>query len=330
MSSKVVVIGSNSFSGSWFINHLLEKNCEVIGMSRSAELNPVFLPYKKQKNLSGFKFLNLDLNRDLNEIIRVISDFKPNFVVNFAAQGMVAQSWQKPEDWFMTNTLSNVKLHDQLRKFEFLEKYVHISTPEVYGSSDSGVIKENTMYNPSTPYAVSRAAADLSLMSFVRAYNFPVVFTRSANVYGPCQQLYRIIPKAILCCLINKKLKLDGGGHSIRSFIHIEDVAEGTWIAMRDGKPGDIFHLATNESISIRNLVAKIIQTLELKFEDCVEVVGERLGKDSAYLLDTEKIRSFGWRDKISLDQGLSDTILWVKENLEQLRTSPQEYIHKS
>ena len=104
MNEKIVVIGSNSFSGSNFVDYLLDNELEVIGISRSPEPNPVFLPYKKHKNAS-FKFYQLDLNHNLNEIIDAITDFKADYVVNFAAQGMVAQSWQHPEHWFQTNTV---------------------------------------------------------------------------------------------------------------------------------------------------------------------------------------------------------------------------------
>ncbi|MFC1644116.1 GDP-mannose 4,6-dehydratase, partial [Candidatus Omnitrophota bacterium] len=174
MSEKIAVIGSNSFSGSNFVDYVLKEGAEVVGISRSPEPDCVFLPYKKRQN-PGFSFYQFDLNHDLDKIVNVIRDFRPDYVINFAAQGMVAESWQHPEHWFQTNAVANVSLHDRLRKCDFLKKYVHVSTPEVYGSC-SGLVKENISYVPSTPYAVSRAAADMSLMSFYRTYGFPVVF----------------------------------------------------------------------------------------------------------------------------------------------------------
>ena len=328
MNEKIVVIGSNSFSGSNFVDYLLDNELEVIGISRSPEPNPVFLPYKKHEKAS-FKFYQLDLNHNLNEIIDAITDFKADYVVNFAAQGMVAQSWQHPEHWFQTNTVANVMLHDKLRKLDFLKKYVHVSTPEVYGSCE-GLVKENTNYNPSTPYAVSRAAADMSLMSFVKAYDFPVAYTRSANVFGSGQQLYRIISRTILYFLIGKKLQLHGGGHSVRSFIHIRDVADGTLKVARQANPGEIFHFSTSRNISIRGLVEMIAEQLNVSFEDNVEIVGERLGKDAAYLLDNEKAKKeLGWEPEISLEQGIDETIKWIKDNLEIIKQQPFDYIHK-
>lgn len=325
---KIVVIGSNSFSGSHFIDYALEKGIEVVGISRSPEIHSVFLPYKKRQS-AKFYFYQLDLNNDLTHIINLIDDFKPDYIVNFASQSMVAESWQNPEHWFQTNVVATIKLHDRLRTCNFLKKYVHISTPEVYGTCE-GVVTENTNYNPSTPYAVSRAATDMSLMSFQKAYNFPVVFTRAANVYGPGQQLYRIIPRTILFFLIGKKLQLHGGGASIRSFIHIRDVADGTFRVARQASPGEIFHLSTARNISIRSLVEMIADQLGVKFDECVEVVGERLGKDSAYLLDSSKAKSIlGWKDQITLEQGIEETIAWIRDNLDILKQMPFDYIHK-
>lgn len=331
MSERIMVIGSNSFSGSHFVNYALDQNYKVIGTSRSPEANPVFLPYRwgELDKLKHFKFYRLDLNNDLNGIMDLINDFKPNYVVNFASQSMVAESWENPAHWMMTNVVSTVRFHDRLRKCDFLKKYVHISTPEVYGSCE-GLVKENTNYNPSTPYAVSRAACDMSLMTFFKAYKFPVVFTRAANVYGPGQQLYRIIPRTILFFLINKKLQLHGGGQSVRSFIHIKDVVESTLLVMKKAVPGEVYHLSTKEKISIHALVQTIADKLDMSFEDNVEIVGERLGKDSAYLLGNQKAhRELGWKAKIGLGEGVEDTIKWVEKNIEELKNLPFDYIHK-
>lgn len=328
-AEKILVMGSNSFSGSHFVDHCLNQGFEVAGVSRSEQPDDVFLPYVSNGSAERFSFRRYDINHQLSELVSFIEDFRPPRVVNFAAQGMVAQSWEKPEDWFRTNTLSTIQLHDALRKLDFLECYLHVSTPEVYGSC-SGLVREHTHYNPSTPYAVSRAAADMSLMSFLKAYDFPVVFTRAANVYGPGQQLYRIIPITILNFLSGKKLQLHGGGESVRSFIHIQDVAAATLEASQKGKPGDIFHLSTDRMISIKELVKLIAQMLEVSFEDNVEVTGERLGKDTAYLLDASKAHEeLDWKDQISLEDGIRDTIKWVKENFDTLKDLPRKYVHK-
>ena len=158
---------------------------------------------------------------------------------------MVAESWLTPEHWYQTNVVSQVKLHDELRKFDCIKKYVHISTPEAYGSTDGEWLKENYNFSPSTPYAVSRAACDLHLLSFYKAYGFPVVFTRAANVFGPGQQLYRIIPRTMLLARLGGKLNLHGGGYSVRSFIHMEDVSSATYKIAMQGNAGETYHISS-------------------------------------------------------------------------------------
>jgi len=331
MNMKVAVIGSNSFSGSNFINFLLKMQYEVLAISRSEEYHNVFLAYKWNfKKPSNLTFCQLDINTDLSEIDNKIKLFKPNFIVNFAAQGMVAESWNKPQDWYKTNVVSQVKLHDKIRQFDFIENYLHFSTPEVYGSTD-GWIEESYHFAPNTPYAASRAACDLHLLTFFRNYNFPVTFTRAANVFGEGQQLYRIITKTILCCLMGEKLSLHGGGTSERSFIHIDDVSDATFKVMNNGIAGETYHISSNEKISIKNLVWKVFDILNQDPESLVESTGERLGKDHSYSLDSSKIRNeLSWADNISLEDGIERTISWVQSNLDVLKTMPFEYIHKS
>ena len=337
-SSRILVIGSNSFSGSHFVREALEGGHNVWGISRSKEPNKVFLPYlwdqtsQDKKNLSRerYCFTSLDLNNDMTEIISLIREICPTHIVNFAAQGMVAQSWLNPTHWYKTNVVSQVALHDELRKLSSLKKYVHVTTPEVYGSTDQGWIKESYNFSPSTPYAVSRAACDLHLISFYKAYDFPVVFTRAANVYGPGQQLYRIIPRTLLSTLTGKELQLHGGGLSKRSFIYIKDVVSATLKIAMEAEPGTTWHISTNEAISIRDLVQKICNLANIKFESIVQVGEERLGKDQNYLLDSTKLRQkFDWKDNFSLNDGLSATMEWAKSNIELLKDLPWSYKHK-
>lgn len=325
---KVAVIGSNSFSGASFVRYLLALGISVSGISRSKEPARCLLPYA-WGDQKLFAFHQLDLNEDLEDIVEVVKSFRPSIVVNFAAQSMVAESWEHPEDWFETNVVATVRLHDQLRRLDFLQRYVHVSTPEVYGGC-TGSVREDAPLNPTTPYAVSRAACDLSLLTFHKAYRFPVLFTRAANVYGPGQQLYRIIPRTILAILTGQRLPLHGGGQSVRSFIHIRDVAEGTWRIATKGTPGEIYHLSTPQLVSIRQIVEMICKKINASFESVVDIVGERLGKDSAYILDSSKARnSLGWNDTVSLDSGIDETIAWAKANLEELRDQPMSYLHK-
>jgi dTDP-glucose 4,6-dehydratase len=328
--SKVFILGSNSFSGASFVDVLTLQGHEVLGCGRSPEPHPAFTPYKWKPRTGTFRFHQYDLNHDLVPLMDLIEREKPAYVVNFAAQSMVAESWKNPDHWFMMNVVSTVRFHDRLRHCKFLEKYVHVTTPEVYGST-SGSIDENAPFNPSTPYAVSRAAGDMNLKTFFSAYKFPVVFTRAANVFGPGQQLYRIIPKTILFIKLGRKLQLHGGGHSERSFIHMRDVSDATMRIMTQGTPGETYHISTSRIISVRDLVQFICDRMGAKFEDCVDIVDERLGKDAAYTLNSAKLRSqLGWQDQVSLEQGIDETIAWVEQWLGDLKQQPFDYIHKS
>jgi len=331
MSEKFIVIGSNSFSGATFVRYLLEKGHRVIGISRSQQPNDAFLPYKWLKIEKGkFRFQQADLNHNLQQIIELLVKEKPSYIINFAALGMVAQSWEKPEDWYQTNVVAQVKFHDELRKFNFIKKYVHITTPEVYGSTN-GWISESFNFNPSTPYAVSRAACDMHLKSFFETHKFPVIFTRAANVYGSGQQLYRIIPRTILYARLGLKLHLHGGGSSDRSFVHMDDVSDATYKITLNGTVGNTYHISTKETMSIRNLVIEICDLLNVEFTDLVKESDDRLGKDQSYKLNSDKIRKeLGWKAAIDLKEGIASTIEWVDSNLETLKNLPHEYIHKA
>lgn len=325
---RFCVIGSNSFSGASLVAAALRDGAEVLGISRSPEADPVFLPYR-WADASRFTFRRLDLNRDRDAIDATLRAFRPDYVVNFAAQGMVAQSWANPEHWYRTNTVAMAGLHERLRTMDFLKKFVQASTPEVYGNT-SGLVSERAPFNPSTPYAISKAACDMNLLAYHRAYGFPVVFTRSANVCGPAQALYRIIPKTALCALTGKRLRLEGGGTSVRSFIHIDDVTDATLLAARVGTPGSVFHLSTPVNQTIRSVVEEVCRQLDVPFGDSVEVVGARLGQDAAYLLDAAAARTeLGWEPRRGTADAVADAVAWMKKNLNHLRNVPADYVHK-
>ncbi len=336
---KVLVIGSNSFSGSHFVTEALKAGHSVWGVSRSPEPNHVFLPYRwLQTNgdmglatSENFNFQTIDLNNQINELIELIDRVQPELIVNFAAQGMVAESWLNPTHWYQTNVVAQVALHDALRQRTFLQKYVHVTTPEVYGSTDGSWIKEHKHFAPSTPYAVSRAACDLHLLSFHEAYNFPVIFTRAANVYGPGQQLYRIIPRTLLSARTGAPMQLHGGGHSVRAFIHIKDVVRATLKLALEGEPGSTWHLSTQKCCSIKKLVEQICAITGAEFDQLVQSSQERLGKDQSYLLESSAMRQVhDWSDEVSLEEGLQETLEWVDKNLATLEKMPWTYQHKT
>ncbi len=325
---KIAVIGSNSFSGSYFIDTVLENtDYNIIAISRSPERNQIFLPYKKRDN-KKVRFYQMDLNQDINKIIDLFKKEDIKFVVNYSAQGMVGQSWINPEQWFQTNCLSIVNLTNKLKTLHHLKKYIHISTNEVYGSCNN--VSENAPLNPTTPYATSKAVADMFIKNLINQFNFPANLVRSTNVYGPCQQLFRIIPRSIIYAKINKKISLHGGGKAVKSYLHIKDNCEATLKIMQSGVLGEIYNLSPDSGISIREIVKKICNKVGKDFNESVEIVDERIGQDSEYTLNSNKIRNeLNWKPKIEFDKGLDECIDWVNKNWEFIKTQPWEYIHK-
>ena len=327
--NRYAVLGSNSFAGSTFIGKTLDLGIKTIGFSRSEEAKTINLQNDNKTNLGDYRFIQADINKDLQLIVSELDIFRPEVIVDFAVQGMVAESWQIPDQWYTTNIVAKVKLHEQLRQRKWLKKYIRISTPEVYGSQDS-LLKETWQYNPTTPYAVSHAAIDMSLRAFNKQYGFPVIFSRFANFYGPGQQLYRIVPRTIICALLGKKIQLHGGGTSVRAFIFGEDVADAIIRTTEIGENGKAYHFSPKDFLTIRELVEKICNKLCVSFYDVVEVGPERPGKDQAYLMDSSRARNeLGWVDSFSLDDGIDQTITWVQKNIELIKILPLEYIHK-
>ena len=254
---KVLVLGSNSCAGSGIIAELAKMEIyDLMPTSRSEERSQFFLPYKWGDFPTVRSFRQLDLNTQLDELEELLENFKPHYVINFASQSMVGESWDYPEDWMQTNVSSFMKVIRILQNMKFIEKYIHFSTPEVYGDTGNIWVKENRNFRPTTPYALSRSSGDQIVNMWKENFNFPAVTTRSANVYGPGQQLYRIIPKAIFSILLGKKIPLHGGGLSIRSFVHYADIASALDLILKYGKIGDCYHISPRESISIADLIS--------------------------------------------------------------------------
>jgi dTDP-glucose 4,6-dehydratase len=327
---KVVVIGSNSFSGSDFIDLLLEKgNYSVVGLSRSPEKSALFLPYKRHQS-AAFEFYQMDMNQDLDKIKDLLNQFKPDYVVNFAAQSEVAPSWDNPGHWFQTNAVAITNLANVLKDMKFLKRYVHISSPEVYGTCEGNVL-ESAPLNPSTPYAASKAAGDMSLFTFVKNFDFPMTMIRATNVYGAHQQLFKIIPRSAIYTKIGKTLELHGGGVAVKSYIHIRDVSRGELMAMEHGNNGEIYHFSPDQGVQVKDVVKTICDKAGVDFSTAVKTVEERLGQDKAYVIDSAKARKqFNWKPEISLEEGMAQVVGWVEANLEEIQKQPLQYIHKA
>jgi dTDP-glucose 4,6-dehydratase len=330
IGKKIIVLGANSFSGQDFVDLLLDQpGCDVIGVSRSAERSDLFLRYRLRTDLSHYRYLQSDLNRDMPNLLRLLDDEQPDYLVNFAAQSEVAPSWQHPEQWFQTNCVALAQLVNHVSKRDYLRRYVHISSPEVYGTC-RGEVREDAPLNPSTPYAASKAAADLLLMTYVKQCNFPLVTVRATNVYGARQQLFKIIPRSMIYLKMGKPIELHGGGHAVKSYIHIRDVSRGELAVLERGEVGEVYHLSPDGGVPIRDLVRQICGHQGTSFEEVTRDVGERPGQDAAYVIDSGRARSeLGWSPTVTLEEGLKDVGTWLDEYWPTIQHEVLTYQHK-
>ena len=324
-----VVIGSNCFTGSHIVNALLDDpDNQVIGVSRSPEYKALYLPYK-QRAASQSSFHQIDLVRHFDELVRLLDRARPQVVINVAALSEVALSHQRPIEYFETNTLGVVRLCDHLRSCSYLENYVHISSAEIFGSCPQPVTEE-ALFNPTTPYAVSKAAADMYINTLTKTFHFPATLIRSTNVYGRHQQLFKIIPRTVIYLKMGRTIELHGGGTAIKSFIHIRDVVRGAILAIERGKPGT-YHFTVANDQTVADIVRQICTWMGYDFESATRVVGERLGQDSRYWLDCSKAkRELGWTPQIPFEQGVREAIGWIESNWAAIQQEPQVYIHKA
>ncbi|MBI2523164.1 GDP-mannose 4,6-dehydratase [Candidatus Woesearchaeota archaeon] len=325
---KLAVIGSNSFAASHFIDYALSNtNNEILGVSRRPEKNDIFLPYKKNGNSSRFSFHQFDLNRDMAELLDFLDKEQPENIINYAAQSEVGPSWENPIHWYNTNVIGVVNLTNHLRKQPYVKKYIHISSPEVYGSCE-GKVNEDCPFNPSTPYAASKASGDMFIQILIKQFTFPAILVRSTNYYGPGQQLFKIIPRSIIYIKSGKKIQLHGGGRAIKSFIHIRDVCAGMLKIMEKGRLGEIYHLSPPSFYSVRDIVQRICLILGCNFSEVTQAVEERPGQDAAYIISSEKAKQIGWEPKITIDSGLRECVDWVNKNWDVIKKQSLLYNH--
>lgn len=327
---KIVVLGANSFSGQDLVDLLLdEPDCEVIGISRSAMRSEVFLRHLRRTDPVSYRYYPLDFNSQMPDILTLLDQERPQWIVNFAAQSEVAPSWEFPEQWFETNCVALARLVNHLRKCDYLERFLQISSPEVYGHC-TGTVDENFGLNPSTPYAASKVAADLLLQTYNRQFGFPVLSVRATNVYGPGQQLHKILPRSVIYIRMGQKILLHGGGRAVKSFIHIRDVSRGELAVLKHGTVGQLYHLSPRRGIAVRDAVRTICEIMGCQFDEVTEEVDERPGQDAVYVIDSHRARqTLGWQPDIPFDEGLREVVAWVERYWQEIRRMPLEYQHR-
>ncbi|OUX38020.1 MAG: hypothetical protein CBE33_01870 [Candidatus Pelagibacter sp. TMED273] len=316
MKKKILILGSNSFSGNQLVSFLLKKNFLIIGCSLSKQSEPKFNCFHKlpDKIIKNFKFEKININKDFEKLKRLILEHQPDIIIDFLGQGMVAESWQHPFLTFNTNVLSKIKLYNFLINKNFLKKYIKISTPEVFGSAK---IKNSNFrkYNPSTPYALSHSTIENYLYLLFKQFSFPVIISRFANFYGPYQKLYRVIPLAIHKANKKEKFQLHGGGKSKRSFIYSDDFCNGIYKLIIKGKIGENYQFSSKEYFSIRKIVEMIYKKKKLNPKEYIINVPDRLGKDKDYkIFDNDTRKRLNWKNKILIDKGINEVIKWYNK----------------
>jgi dTDP-glucose 4,6-dehydratase len=211
-------------------------------------------------------------------------------------------------------------------KRPYIERFIQIGTSEMYGSVEHAT-KEDEPIKPTSPYAASKVAFDMYLMSVHKFLKFPMNIIRPSNAYCPGQLLHRVIPKAVVCGLTGRKLPLQGGGRAEKSYIHARDLARAIHMVAEKAPLGTIYNAGPPKPTSIRALVETVAKVMGIPFEQLCQVTEDRLGQDSRYWLDSSAIkRELGWEPKISLEEGIKEMVEWGKKYLDQLRDWPTDY----
>ncbi len=323
---KYCILGATSFAGRSCVESLLQGGHNLLAIARrELPTAPFSINCVQQKKL---KWVKADIVSDTERLILEINKFKPDYIIDFMGQGMVAQSWIFPEQWYITNVAKKSELINGLNWEDYLCKYIRISTPEVFGSVEE-TITEQHPFNPSTPYALSHATIDQHLKLKNNENGFPYIISRYANFYGPGQQIYRIIPKALFLALSNQKLILEGGGLSERAFIYKDDIISSLQAIIKHGKIGESYHFSDTKCISIKSLVRQIAECCGINYENFTTIGAERKGKDQRYFMSVDKaLSSLGWKPKMSLKDGIVKTRHWIADSKEIITPNLLNYTH--
>jgi len=314
MYKKILVTGGAGFIGSNFIRHMLRR-------VKSAEVKIVNLDKLVYSgNLDNLKDIAKDkryrfVRGDICDK-RLVSKLagECDAVVNFAAESHVDRSIRDAKEFVRTNIVGTQVLLDAAKKHG-VRRFVHISTDEVYGSIERGYFDENSPIMPNSPYAASKAAADVLARSYFVTYNLPVIIVRSSNNFGPFQYPEKIIPLFVTNALLNRKVPLYADGTNVREWLYVLDNCEAVSFVLKHGKPGEVYNIASGNEMKNIDLTKKILDLLGKK-KSLIKFVKDRPGHDKRYALNFEKLRKLGWKPKHEFKDALKETVLWYRENV--------------
>lgn len=326
MIKRYCILGGGGSFGIHASKYLLEQEGveRVIGVGRNP-LRPEPFSLNVGDGDSRYSYHSYHVGYEQDLLLDLLDREQPEVIVNFAAQGEGAVSWKHSWRFFETNCMALAKLAEALSSRTYLKRFIQIGTSEMYGSVDHPA-KEDEPIKPSSPYAASKVAFDLHLMSMHKVCGFPMNILRPSNAYGPGQLLHRIIPKAVVCGLTGRKLPLHGGGRAEKSYIHSRDLARAIHIIAESAPLGRIYNAGSDSPFSIRYIVGTVAHMLGMQTADLCEITEDRLGQDSRYWLDSSAITELGWKPKILIDEGLQDVIAWARKYISTLRDWPMDY----
>ncbi|RLM42589.1 dTDP-glucose 4,6-dehydratase [Haloarcula sp. Atlit-47R] len=301
---RILVTGGAGFIGSNFVEHIIEtSDDEVVTLDA--------LTYAGSKeNLEGVlehpqhEFVEGDI-RDSALVSDLVSDV--DAVVNFAAESHVDRSIEGAEPFVSTNVQGTQTLLDAATDSE-IDRFVQISTDEVYGQIVDGSFSEEDPLNPRNPYSATKASADLLAQSYETTHGLPVVITRTCNNYGPNQHPEKLIPKFITNATQGKSLPVYGDGSNVREWIYVEDNCRALDLVLRKGDVGEVYNIGTDEEKTNLEVTQAILEAVGAS-EDLIEFVEDRAGHDQRYALDSSKVESLGWEPQYSFEDGLERTV---------------------
>jgi dTDP-glucose 4,6-dehydratase len=316
---KIIVTGGLGFIGSNLIDLLLQKNFFVINIDK-ATYSSNYYNTKEFKDSKKYKFIKFDIkNKNLKNIF---FKYKPHGIFNLAAETHVDRSIDNPDSFIQSNIVGVYNLLENFKYFSKKNKsrLIHISTDEVYGDILTGRSHEKYPYQPSSPYAASKAASDHLVSSYVRTYNLPAIITNCSNNYGPKQHPEKLIPKLIYNILNNKPLPIYGKGTNSREWIYVKDHCEALIKVFLKGKIGEFYNIGSNKNMNNLEVTNELLKNSKklIKLGDKVKIkfVKDRPGHDIRYALNSNKIKKkLNWKPKTSFSKGINLTLNWYFEN---------------
>ncbi|MCB0994091.1 MAG: dTDP-glucose 4,6-dehydratase [Acidimicrobiales bacterium] len=307
---KLFVTGGAGFIGSNYVRHVLATTDDSVTVYDA-------LTYAGNlDNLRGldddprYAFVQGDIC-DRDAVLEAMAGH--DAVVHFAAESHVDRSIVDPDAFVRTNCDGTNVICDAARRVE-VQRLLHISTDEVYGSIEDGSFTETDPLGPRSPYSASKAGSDLIALSYHTTYGLPVVVTRSSNNFGPYQFPEKVIPLFVTNLLDGNKVPLYGDGLNIRDWCFVADNCTGVDLVLRKGITGEIYNIGAGNELTNRELTMKILERCG-RDESFIEYVTDRLGHDRRYSIDVSKVEALGWTTRRDLDEALDETVAWYRDN---------------